>query len=108
MRAGLLRQTITIQKQTASTDANFNQSVAWSTQAANVPCHMVATGGSEFYRGRRLQADTRYIAIVRYRTDVTPLMRISWGTKTLQITAVFSDEEKREWTQMDCREVDTK
>ncbi len=106
MRAGRLRQSVTFQTQMATTDVNFNQSLEWTTFAANVPCHIRSTGGSEFYRGRRLQADTTHTAIVRYRTDLTPRMRLVWDGRTLEITAVFSDEEKRDWTQLDCRGVD--
>jgi head-tail adaptor len=68
-------------------------------------------GARERLAQAAIGAQQAYTVIVRYRTDITPAMRISWtpfrGTaKTLQIHGVQPlAEQPRTFLRLDCAEV---
>ena len=103
----MLRTQVTIQQQTITTTDNYAQVPSWSTYAASVYANIVETGGVEYWRGAKMNADTSHVVTVRYETGLTASanrkMRVIYGSRTLYVTSVIADERKR-WLTMQCRE----
>lgn len=98
MRAGRLRVRITIESRALVQDALGQAVESWST-VATVPADVrMAGGGERFVRGAdQEQAAVDYVVRMRYRSDVTPLTRLVWGSRVLDIeSAVDPDGHGRE------------
>lgn len=98
MRAGRMRARVTIQSRTITQDALGQAVESWST-VATVAADVRMAGGSERFvsGGDQEQAAIDYVVRMRYRSDVTPLMRLVWGSRTLDIeSAVDPDGRGRE------------
>ena len=63
------------------------------------------TGGAEYVRGRQIEANVDVMVEIRYRSDITPDMRIVWGSRTLNITRAFDPDGRKTRTVMYCKEV---
>ena len=102
---GDLTQIVVIQQNTTSTDAGLGRSSSWGT-LATVRAHVEASTGSEAQDGGQQIGSTAYFDVtIRYRSDVTPKMRISWLSKTLEIVSVVPmGMQLREWTRLRCQE----
>jgi SPP1 family predicted phage head-tail adaptor len=108
MRAGALRDRVTIQQPTTVTDTQGGRSVTWSTLAivwANIrPVRTV-----ERLQAAAIGAHFDYAVTIWHRDGVTPKMRLSWRpykattAKTLEIHGVTPIE--REGLLLDCAEV---
>jgi SPP1 family predicted phage head-tail adaptor len=95
MRAGELRQRITIQQQDILRGTFGEEIPTWMT-LATVWAKVVTTGGTESIDAPQVATATLTHEItIRHRTDVTPLMQVLWGTRTLTIRAVVDDNLKR-------------
>ncbi|HLA24593.1 MAG TPA: phage head closure protein [bacterium] len=90
MRAGELRERITIQRKTTpvAQDGFGGESITWVTLAA-VWAKVEALSGREFIGMGRQEAAVTHKVTIRERDDVTPAMRIAWGAQILQIEAVL-------------------
>lgn len=90
---GVMRERLAIQTNTPSVDAEGQPVASWATT-------VTVWGRAEFLSGRELEAMqkinsqivTRFT--VRYRADITELMRVSWRSKNWNINAVMPDEGK--------------
>lgn len=115
LKTGDLRDRVTIERKTSTTDSQGGRSETWST-LATVPAQVVAAvpreslqmtdaGSPQFY--------TAYTVAIRYRTDVTSAMRLSWtpyrgSAKTLQIQrggVQPHQTQPREFLTITCSEV---
>lgn len=85
MRAGQLRNRITIQSSTATPDAAGQLTRTWSTFAASVPAKVESVTGGETLRGRQIAAETKIVFTVRYLAGVTAQMRVSFEGRTFGI-----------------------
>ena len=96
---GQLRDRVTIQQPSTSTDSNGGKTVTWGTLAtvwASVTPYVPQRGAPEAVGGGELTALTDYLVTVRYRGDVLASDRVSWtpysgSAKTLQIHGVYPD-----------------
>lgn len=98
MQSGRLRNWITIQSRTLSQDALGGSVETWSA-LATVPANVRMVGQGERY----IPSADQEVALVthrvrmRYRDDVSPLNRIVYGTRVLDIeSAVDPDGRSRE------------
>lgn len=83
------RHRITFQQPTETIAATGQPVVSWSTFRANEPADFQPTGGMEAMRGRQLEAGTKGIFTVNYRTGYTTKMQIvhdgvSYGISHIQ------------------------
>ena len=83
------RHRITFQQPTETQDGTGQPVVTWSTFRANEPADFQPTGGMEAMRGRQLEAGTKGIFTVNYRTGYTTKMQIvhegvSYGISNIQ------------------------
>lgn len=89
---GELRERVTIQTRTATTDTQGGRSVAWST-LATVWAKVTPAMPAEQIAAQTIGSFGAYIVEMQYRTDVTALMRLSWtpylgSATTLEIHGV--------------------
>ena len=105
MRAGKLKHLITIQQNTPTVSADGGLVDAWTTFAADIWAEVQTSGGREFWRQRQLNSELTHAVTIRHLADVKPAMRLSWGSRTLQIISVVDDENKQKSTVLNCREI---
>lgn len=106
MRIGDLTQRVVIESSSATSDSYGGRSLAWST-LATVWAHVKALSGAEALvsGGEKVQARIAYEVTIRYRSDVTTQMRLTWGSRTLWIESVHeAGSMLREWTVLTCVE----
>jgi SPP1 family predicted phage head-tail adaptor len=83
------RHRITFQQPTETQDSTGQPVVTWSNFRTNEPADFTPTGGTESMRGRQLEAGTKGIFVVNYRTGYTTKMQIvhdgvSYGISNIQ------------------------
>ena len=104
---GRLRQRVTIETAATPTDGEPNPS--YTTLAANVPAEVrEGSGGNfggEYTRGRQVEAGITCIVTIRYRSDITPRMRIKYGTRYLNIESVIDPNGYRSILELMCKEI---
>lgn len=93
MRAGRLRERVTISSPAGVDDGYGGQSAATSTDAT-VWAAVRATSGNEGPLTGALEGSTTYEVTIRYRSGVSPADVLTWGSKTLQIVDVIPDPLK--------------
>src|SRR5688500_2618492 len=97
MRSGLLRERVTIQSATTVQDANGEPIPTWANLATNptVWASVLSKASGERFisGGEQVQASVSHTVRIRYRSDVTVLMRLIWRTnRTLQIENVVDPD----------------
>lgn len=108
---GRMRDRVTIQQKTTTTDTQLGRSVSWGTLAtvwANV--RPWPRAGGETIRAQAITAQMDYEVEIRYRADVTPTMRVLWtpydgSQKTLEIFEATPKDGRRERLLLQCSEV---
>lgn len=104
MRAGEMGQRVIIQQATTTPDAILGRSESWAT-LAEVWAAVTPTAANERMESEQVGAYTQWDVTVRYRTDVTPKMRVSWASKVLQIVGIEPiGRLQREFTRLRCEE----
>ena len=104
MRAGRLRHQVAIQTATTAQDAYGQPVKTWAT-TATVWGAVEPIGGKEAYRAQAERADLSHLVVIRYRSGVTPMTRILFGTRTMDIESVVDPEERHRELHLLCREV---
>ena len=104
MRAGDLNRQITIQSETIAQDADGFPTKTWA-DLVTVWAAVITTGGGEFYAAQKVNAETQCLFKVRYRTDITTIMRVKYGARYFEILALNDVDGKREETQISTKEV---
>lgn len=106
MRAGQLRQRVTIQQGTAAKDEYGEDILTWST-FATVWARVEPLKGDEFLAARQAAAvamlDTRIT--IRYVSGVTPEMRVSYDGNLYNIEAVIDPDERHIEMQLMCKRI---
>lgn|SRR4030065_1640189 len=93
MRAGELRNYITIQQPTESQDANLELILTWST-FATVWASIEPLIGREFYAARQVNAELTGKISLRFINGITAKMRVLYDSKTYNIEAVIDVENR--------------
>jgi SPP1 family predicted phage head-tail adaptor len=102
LRVGAMRHRCTIQQPTETIDAAGQPVVSWTNYVADEPCDFVPTGGNETMRGRQLEAGTKAIFRVRYRSGYEPEMRIVFNSTNYGITYVNQVDGLRRYIELVC------
>lgn len=96
MDPGKLNRIITIEQKTASTDAYGGQSFSWST-FATVWAAVQPLKGRELIAAQAAQSEITSRFVIRYLSGVSADMRIVYGGRYFNITAVIDiDDAHRE------------
>lgn len=110
---GRRRHAITIQRRTNARQLDTgelypeNNPLAWTDLAIDVPCEIkVVTGaGGERIRGIQIEAGIISAIETQYRDDVTPLMRVVYNGREMNITRVIDPHGRRRSIMILCSEV---
>jgi len=94
MRAGTLRNRVTIQEPVeGSADALGQKPVTWS-DVVEVWAAVLPQSGREFYRAQQIRAELTHLLSIRYRSGINATLRIKLGTRYLYVVAVENVEER--------------
>jgi len=104
MNAGELRRRVTIQAKVASRDTFGAETVSWAP-IATVWAAVEPMLGREFVEARQLTAELTTRIRVRYRSGITPLMRVVHGSETYEVVSVQHVRSERRELVLMCREI---
>jgi len=99
-----LRHMVAIQKYTAVCDSFGSEVESWS-EVASVWASVETLKGREFFAMQKENAETTVRICIRYRTGISPDMRIKFGDKIYEINAIIDLEERHTELQLMCREL---
>ena len=71
---------------------------------AEVWAEVLPLRGREYQESQKLQAETQYRVIIRYRSDVEANWRVLWRNQQLQITDVLDTNGLKEQLEIMCFE----
>lgn len=103
MTAGKLRERITIQSETSTPDGGGGYTVGWNN-VATVFAQVKPQRGKEALEAMQMRDTQLYDVVIRYRADVTPKHRISWGSRIFNIRAVMNKDERDRYLTLVCEE----
>jgi SPP1 family predicted phage head-tail adaptor len=96
LRAGTLRDRITLMASARTTDARWGTAEGW-TEYATAWANVTPTDGTEFFTDKGVQTAVTHLVRMRYRPDVKATDQILYGNLTLDILSVIDpDGRKRE------------
>jgi len=104
-RIGRLRHRVMIQQDSGTADAFGEHVPNWTVLAANVPAEIVTPSGSERQIAEQLDAICTHKVTIRYRSDVTPKMRVVFGSRTLNIEHAPDPDGRRRKLELLCKEL---
>lgn len=106
MRAGMLRDRITVIRKTATNDGMGGQSIVWQAVATDLPATVVSTAGQRRFVGggeQDLALMTHQIH-VRGNADIQSADRIVWLGKLLDIVNASPTQDRPPRLRVQCRE----
>lgn len=104
MNIGKLRHRITIQQQLQTRDEHGGVVTAWQAFATRWAA-LEPLSGRELFEAQQLANKVGLRVRLRYLSEVTPAMRVLYGTRVFNIQAVINVEERNEELQLLCEEV---
>ena len=104
MRIGRLRHRIEIQQATETRNNYGEPVVSWAT-FRKCWASVEPLRGRELWAALEQQARVSTRIRIRYLADVTPKMRVVFGSKTYLINAVIDHEERHVEMQLMCEEM---
>lgn len=102
MKAGQLRDRITIQMRATTDDAAGEPTLSWSNFATNIAANATDVSGSEYIAGQALVNAVITTIVIRYRVGVTAAMRVLSRGVVYNIQAVLEPENKRREMHLMC------
>lgn len=107
MQAGKLRQRVTIEQSTETRDAFGATVPSWGALAtvwAEVLPKVGGTGEAFAEEAARERTRQGYTINLRYRSDVTTKMRVTWQGKILDIESAADPDGRRRALKLECQE----
>lgn len=95
MRAGELRQRVTIQIPSRSKNAFDEWVDSWSDWAT-VWAAIVPNSGKEYFEAMQASSEVQGVIKIRYRTGVLPTMRVKYGSRIFEIVSIVHPKELRQ------------
>jgi SPP1 family predicted phage head-tail adaptor len=93
LRAGRLRQRVTVQSRTLTKNQYHEQVETW-TSGECIPADVVPFRSAEGVAGDRLETQERYRVTIRYNAAITNKHRLMWGTVPLEIHQVIDRDNR--------------
>lgn len=103
MRAGQLRHRVILQTLTPGQDSYGDQTESWG-DTATVWAAIEPLRGKEYYDAQQINAEITIRIRIRYRSGVTPVMRVKQGSRIWDIKAVIHPEERKQELELLCVE----
>jgi SPP1 family predicted phage head-tail adaptor len=105
MRAGQLRQRVTIQQATTTTNARGARVPGWA-DVATVWADVRTPTGRERTANEATVATISHVVTLRYRADLTAAHRIKWGDRVLSLLATPDPDNRRRTLVCQCQEIE--
>lgn len=106
MRAGMLRQRVTIQESTPTQNEVGEEIDNWSDVATVWASILPKSSVERFLSGAvQVQAEITHGVRIRYRGDLTPMMRIVWENRYLYIETIVDPDGRGFESVVLCKEV---
>lgn len=105
MRAGTLRQRVTIQAPTVTTNERGAQTPGWS-EVATVWADVRTPTGRERSGDNLTVATLSHVVTMRYRAGVTAAHRLVWGDRVLSLVATPDPDNRRRVLVCQCQEIE--
>ena len=102
MEIGRLNSQVTIQRRSSATNELGEHASGW-TDVATVWANVMKVTGVEAIRSGLEMSVVRASIRIRYRTDITPQMRVVDGTEVYDIQAVMPNSAGRDYTDLLCQ-----
>jgi SPP1 family predicted phage head-tail adaptor len=103
MSAGLLREPVTFQRRSLTSDGAGGQSETWAAiSGAPTRAHVKPLSGRERFVSDRIEATLRIRLLVRYSTAINETDRVIIRGKAHQIRFINNLEFQDRWLQLDC------
>lgn len=104
MKAGDLRQRVTIQNKTAVRNSYGEEVITW-VDLATVWAAVEPLRGREFLDGKMITPETTTRIRIRFRDGVSPEQRVVFGSKNYDILAIVHVEERERELHLMCQEI---
>ncbi len=103
IKAGDLRHRVTIESATRSSDGAGGSTTEWHSFAEVWAAIWPRTAGESFTLDR-VAGTASHDIWIRYRSDVTPDMRIRYGARIFDILGAIDAEDRGRWLKCPCEE----
>lgn len=90
-----LRERVTFEQPVRTSDTMGGFTVSWSS-VASVWAEVKQLSAGQSIERESVQHPVRYRVRIRYRSDITPAMRISYRSKILRITGITDEYQRRQ------------
>lgn len=104
MQAGQLRHRVVIEHNTPTQDIYGQPIESWGA-LATVWGAVEPLAGAEFFSAQQFQAEVDTRIRIRYRTGITPKMRVMWSDRIFEIDTVIEPKSQRRELHLMCTEV---
>lgn len=95
IRAGDLREDVTIQAVTLSSDGAGGSTKAWNDTGRPASAKIEPLNGGEAFRQGMLNATQLYRVTIRWRGDISPANRLMWNGQALNIRTCADPDGRR-------------
>jgi SPP1 family predicted phage head-tail adaptor len=95
MRAGELREIISIERDEGVADSYGQVVPAWRPFITNLPAEVIFTGGNEQSIADQQAAINNFKVTIRYVEGITPKMRVKWCDRVLNILSLGDPKGRR-------------
>ena len=99
---GELTELVTFGSLTPTADGAGGFTEAENLYAADVWAHVRPLGGRESQQSERQEAESTYLVVVRYRTDVLEGHFVRWGGRDLNVTFVRNRGVRQHFLEIEC------
>ncbi len=93
MEAGALRHKVIIQQPTETTNSLGEITPSWTT-FATVWAEILPLSGKEYWSSKQVNSEVTGKIRIRYKSGITPKMRVKYGTRIFNIEAVMNYLER--------------
>ena len=93
--SGKLRHYISIQNPTGTRDSYGEPIISWSTYH-KAWANIEPLKGWEYYESKQINAEVSSKITMRYKSGITPKMRVVSGTHTYRILGVINEGERND------------
>lgn len=95
LKAGELTDRVTLLSPTVTQADDGQPLLSWSNPTTIGPlwAKVEELGGRETRRGEQIVSEHSHRVTIRYRTGLTSSMRVTWGSRTLEVDGLPTDPE---------------
>jgi SPP1 family predicted phage head-tail adaptor len=104
MRPGKLRHRVTLQKieSVRQPGGTYEEQLV---DVATVWANIIPKRGTERYQAQQIESELSHTIVLRYRSDVTPQMKVKYGERLFDIESVINVGERNRKMEIEAIEV---